>query len=278
MEFIVNTDLTTALPATIDFNFEAQKAWLEERLSYYNTLVVTEDAIKDAKADRAKLNKLREAMDTRRKEIKKEWMAPYSAFEAKVKELTSLIDQPIGAIDSQLKAYEELRRQEKQAKIAEAYDAIVPANLQEIIPLSRIQSPKWLNATATMKSIEEELAEKVKRTNADMMVLDTVEPEYAAAVRETYIRTLDIERAMSQKKALQDAAEAFRQREEAKAARTPEPPAQPAVEARNEPPAMQPEPEEIHVYVLRLEMQLTREQANELKKFLTVNNITHRKI
>ena len=103
MEFIVNTDLTTALPATIDFNFDAQKAWLEERLSYYNTLVVTEDAIKDAKADRAKLKKLREAMDTRRKEIKKEWMAPYSAFEAKVKELTSLIDQPIGAIDTQLK-------------------------------------------------------------------------------------------------------------------------------------------------------------------------------
>lgn len=276
MEFIINTDLTTALPKTIDFNFEAQKAWLEERLSYYNSLVVTEETIKDAKGDRAQLNKLREAMDTRRKEIKREWMAPYNAFEAKVKELTALIDKPVAAIDGQLANYEEIRREEKRKTVSEAYERIVPEALRDIIPMTMIFSPKWLNATTTMKSIEAELTERVKRTNADMMVLDTVEPEYASAVRATYIRTLDIEKAMQQKKALQDAAEAFRQREEARAAQEAERPAPAAYEPEIAPPAPQPETEQI--YTLRLEFQLTKAQADDLKWFLTRNNINYMKI
>lgn len=276
MEFIINTDLTTALPKTIDFNFEAQKAWLEERLSYYNNLAVTEDTIKDAKADRAQLNKLREAMDTRRKEIKREWMVPYNAFEAKVKELTALIDKPVAAIDGQLANYEEIRREEKRTAIANLYLETVPDTMRDIIPLERIADPKWLNATTSMKKVGEDLATIIKRTETDMMLLDTVEPEYASAVRAAYIRTLDIQAAMQQKKALQAAAEAFRQREEARAAQEAESPAPAAYEPEIAPPAPQPETEQI--YTLRLEFQLTKAEADELKWFLTKNNITYRKI
>lgn len=276
MEFKITTDLTTAIPQEIAFNFDEMKAWLAERLEHYNSLVITEDSIKAGKDDRATLNKLRTAIDTRRKEIKKQCMAPYDAFEAKVKELTALIDQPIGAIDAQLKAYEEMRREEKQQKVAEAYDKIVPEALREIIPLTMIFSPKWLNASTTMKSIEEDLADRVKRTNTDMMVLDTVEPEYATAVRETYMRTLDIEKAMNQKKALQAAAEAFKQREEAKAAQEAEWAAQAACEPEIAPVA--PQPVEETVYLLRLEMQLTLDQANALKTFLKNHNIKYTKI
>lgn len=45
--------------------------------------MVTEDTIKEGKAEKAKLNKLREAVESKRKEIKKECMAPYTDFEAK---------------------------------------------------------------------------------------------------------------------------------------------------------------------------------------------------
>lgn len=276
MEFQLLTNLEKDLPREITFNFEAQKAWLEERLSYYNGLIVTEDTIKDAKADRAKLNKLKDAIETRRKEIKKEWLVPYTAFETKVKELTSLIDQPVGAIDSQLKSYEERRKQEKQEKVEKAYEQIVPEPLREIIPLEKVANPKWLNATTQMKSVEEDLAALVKRTNADMLALDTIEPEYAAAVRETYIRTLDIELALSKKQALQEAAEAFRQREEAKAKAEAEKPAEPILEpvAPQEAPPEQTE----SIYALRLELYVTKDQAKKLKTFLTENGINHIKI
>ena len=103
MEFVMGNSLET-LPKTIDFNFEELKGQLAESLALYTGLVVTEDGIKGAKEDRAKLNKLREALENKRKEVKRECMAPYTDFEAKVKELVGLIDQPIAAIDAQLKA------------------------------------------------------------------------------------------------------------------------------------------------------------------------------
>ena len=277
LEFQIDTDLSKDLPKVINFNFDDQKAWLEERLEHYNNIVVTEDTIREGKADRAALNKLKEAIETRRKEYKKEWNAPLAAFEAKVKELVALIDKPIGAIDTQLKAYEEKCRQEKQLEINEAYAANVPESLKDIIPLAAIQSAKWLNAATTMKSVLKEIAERVKRTEADMMVLDTVEDEYKSAVREAYIRTLDIAAAMEQKNVLQAAAEAFKQREAAKATQvysrpeiTPETPNVPEVEPVS--------PSAEALYPLRLEFRLTQNQANALKQFLENSGIRYTKI
>lgn len=276
MEFKVTTDLTTAIPQEIAFNFDEMKAWLSDRLEHYNNLVITEDTIKEGKEDRATLNKLRTAIDTRRKEIKKAWNAPYNAFEARIKELTAMIDKPIAVIDNQLDEYELMRIAEKDIAARNLYDETVPEELKDIIPYHRIADRKWLNATTTLKKIAEELTAIVKRTEADMLVLDTVEPEYAAAVRETYIRTLDIQTAMQQKKAIQAAAEAFKEREARQATPQAESPAQPACEPEIERPAPQPEQETI--YTLRLEMRLTKSQANALKVFLNNNNIEHTKI
>ena len=67
MDFLVKTDLG-AFPQSIDFNFEEIKSELEEKLIKYKNLVVTEDGIKAAKADKAKLNKLAAAIEDKRKE------------------------------------------------------------------------------------------------------------------------------------------------------------------------------------------------------------------
>ena len=69
MEFQIRTDLAV-IPKTIEFNFAEIKKELAGNLEKYQNMVVTEDAIKDAKADRAKLNKLKEAIEKKRKEIK----------------------------------------------------------------------------------------------------------------------------------------------------------------------------------------------------------------
>ena len=75
MEFLIKTDLSV-MPEKIDFNFDEMKTELSEKLEKYNALVVTEDSIKDAKSDRANLNKLKTAIDDKRKEIKKLCLAP----------------------------------------------------------------------------------------------------------------------------------------------------------------------------------------------------------
>ena len=136
MEFVMGSSLES-LPKTIDFNFEELKTQLAESLELYAGLVVTEDGIKAAKEDRARLNKLREALETKRKEVKRECMAPYTDFEAKVKELVGLIDQPIAAIDGQLKAYEEQRRAAKRADILAIYEETV-GEMRSLLPFVKI--------------------------------------------------------------------------------------------------------------------------------------------
>lgn len=280
MEFVMSTDLNTALPKVIGFNFEELKAELTARLDYYNSLVVTEDTIKEGKAERAKLSKLREAVEAKRKEVKREYMAPYTDFESKVNELVAIIDAPIAAIDGQLKAFDDLRREDKRAEIRKAYETIVPAEIQAIVPLERIFDPKWLNATVKTKAVEAELTTMVQQTEDDLQVLDMVEPEFAAAVRARYMETLNIGAALRYKQTLVAAAEAAKCRAEAMAA----PAAAPAHEPEpvQEAPAAPAEPElveePVKLYRLRLEFRLTQDQANALKHFLEASNIDYMKI
>lgn len=281
MEFKMTTDLGAALPTEIGFNFEELKAELSDRLAYYNALVVTEDSIKEAKADRANLNKLREAIETRRKEIKKQCMAPYVDFETKVTELTALIDDPISAIDSQLKGYDESKKAEKQQAIQDWYTGNVDPYLQTVIPLERIQRRDWMNTTKSIKKIQMEIVEAVAKVSADLEVLNTMPTdEYTAAVRAKYMETLDITATLAYRKQLQRTSAIFQAGIEQQEDRVPTPETKAVTEAQTAPdkaPEAQPAPSE-KLYELRLRFELTMAQANALKKFLADNHINYVKI
>lgn len=280
MELRMTTDLETALPAEIGFNFEELKSELTERLHHYNTLVVTEDAIKEAKADLAKLRKLKEAIETRRKEVKQQCMAPYNAFEAQVKELTALIDAPVAAINGQVKAFEEHEKQKKYEEIVAAYDELAPDSIKEIVPLNRILDPKWLNKGTTMKSIRENMETICKRANIDMSYIESTVPyEYLTAVRAKYIETLDLDAALDHRDRLVAAEQAFQQREAERSLYQAPVQEKPPVAAQEpaEEPAPMPQSQE-KLYALRLEFHLTMDQANKLKKFLSHNQISYIKI
>ena len=279
MELRMTTDLETALPAEIGFNFNELKTELEERLHHYNTMVVTEDTIKEGKADLANLRKLKDAIETRRKEVKRQCEQPYKVFESRVRELTALIDAPISAIDGQLKRYEEERKAEKRGQISLAYATIIPEDLMDIIPLGRIFNPKWENASTTMKTVEDDLLTIKKRTYADLLALDTVDEKYAGAVRAKYIETLDVGESMRHMESLKAADKAFQQREESRST-VPKTEEKPPV-AYQEPVRQYPSPnpsgsERLHL--LRLEFHITQSQANALKQFLVDNKIQFEKI
>lgn len=292
MELVMKKDLEQQIPQELAFNYEELKAELQERLEYYNGLVVTEDTIKQGKEERAALNKFKGAIDTYRKDVKKRYMAPYNDFEHKVKDLTGLIDEPINAIDKQLAVFEEQRKGAKQSDIETAYDKLVPEDLRDIIPLDRIQDKKWLNATTSLKKIEEDIAERIKRTEADLLALDTVPEEYKAGVHAKYIDTLDITLAMNHMNAQIKAEEAFKARQEEEKRRLEQQAqaeknlAEIAQQEANKRLAAQeekaqeiefPDPAE-KKYPLRLAFNLTVKEANALKQFLTDNNIEYHKI
>ena len=61
----------------IDWNYEELKIEIQGKANDYMNLVYTADQVKDAKKDRANLNKFVEALESKRKEIKKQITEPY---------------------------------------------------------------------------------------------------------------------------------------------------------------------------------------------------------
>ena len=285
LEFVMQTDLATALPAVLEFNFEDLKKALAERMELYRGLVVTEDGIKAAKQDRADLNKLREAIEAKRKEVKKACMAPYTEFEGRVKELVQLVDAPIAAIDGQLKEYEEKRRADKRAEIAAIYEETV-GELKGILPFERLWRDEWYNTAWSMKKIREAIVAAEGKTASDLEVLSTVESEFAEAVRLKYLEALDLNAALAERARLQERAAKLREYEEqrrraaeAEAASVPEAErAEAAAKDAGQAEAAPAMGAEETVYLLRFECQLTRSQAMELSAWLKDRNISYRRI
>lgn len=135
-------------------NLEALKAELAPKLEQYSSLVVTEDSIKAAKADKANLNKLRTAIEDQRKAAKKQYLEPYTILEAQCKEVVALIDAPIGAIDKQLKAFDEKEKAEKYSEL-EAFFSTVQR--ETFIELQDVLNPKWANKTEKIESLKAEI-------------------------------------------------------------------------------------------------------------------------
>lgn len=286
LEFVMQTDLSTALPAVLEFNYDTLKSALADRMDLYRGLVVTEDGIKAAKQDRADLNKLREAIDAKRKEVKKACLAPYNNFEARVKELTALVDAPIAAIDKQLQQYEEQRRATKRADVQAIYEETV-GELRSLLPFDKLWRDEWYNTSWSMKKIRESIVAAEGKAASDLEVLSTVESEFIEAVKLKYLEGLDLNAALAERARLQERAAKLRQYEEqqrqaqentAANLQEEERAKASARGAEQAAAATQSEGTEENIYLLRFECQLTRAQAAALADFLKANRISYRRI
>lgn len=202
MEFQIKTDMSV-LPKTIDFNFEEMKQELTDKLKYYNSLVVTEDSIKNAKADKAKLNALCNAIEDKRKEIKKECMQPYLEFESKCKEITGLIKEPVQSIDNQIKVFEQQELDEKFRQLTEHYNAHI-SDLSSLVPLERILNSKWQNKTARLEDLKLEIENRIDCIKNDMQTISDLDSSFTLQMQDVYLRTLDLSKAVNEGKRLSE--------------------------------------------------------------------------
>lgn len=265
-------------PEVIDFNFEELKQEITNRVAMYANMVYTEDQVKQAKADRANLNKFVKALSDERIKVKKQCLKPYEEFEAKVNELSKIVQEPISLIDKQVKEYEEQKKQEKKAKIEEYWE-----NAELAIPfpmtLHLIFDEKWLNASVSMKSIQEEIKSRLEQIEKDLATLSNL-PEFGFEATEVYKTTLDINKALNeghrlseiQKRKAEYEAEQARLKAEAELKKA-EPQPQPAQEGFMNPPA-----EEVKKYAYSFRAFMTIEEAKELKVFFESRNIQFEKI
>lgn len=182
------------LPNEIE-NLEALKAELAPKLEKYNSLVVTEDSIKEAKNDKAQLNKLKTAIEDQRKAIKKQYLEPYNLLEAQCKEVVALIDAPIQAIDRQIKVFDDREKEEKLNKITEFFNNTPH---EEWLSIEDVLPSKWANKTEKLDSIKNEIKASCEKFSNDYEQLNKLYDNFPhkIAILDRFKNTKDFSQTM----------------------------------------------------------------------------------
>lgn len=261
------------LPKEILFNFDELKTALTEKVREYETAIYSEDQIKQAKADKAALNKLKKAINDERIRMEREYMTPFTEFKGKINEIISIIDKPIAAIDEQVKAYDEKRQMEKAAEVQKYIEGF---SLPYEISLMKKFNPKWLNASMPMTAVKKEIDEAVIGIQDDLETLETVEEGYLDFAIGYYRETLDLRATLNEIKRQKDFREQQKKIAEERQKKTEEKkkpeaaPEPPKIEAKQEPPQ--------EGQWVAFQAYLTAETAMKLRQFFTENGINFKPI
>lgn len=205
MEFVVTTDLTKLQPNEIQSNFDETRKWLESALAPYTAMVVSEDAIADAKKKRAEINKVKSALDEKRKSVKRQWVQPYLTWEKQVNELIALCDDASKNIDDQVKSFENDAKEQKKAELEKFFNENASAaDVDFYINFEMCFNPKWLNSTVKIETAKEEIDKYIEDTIDDLKTIADLESDFNEELFTTYKETHDIKSVLARNKALSE--------------------------------------------------------------------------
>lgn len=185
----------------IKWNREELEKAVRDRISAYENVVYSEENLRQAKADRAELNNLLKAIEERRKKVKDIINAPYAVFEKEIKEVLRLVREPVGMIDEQIKGFENQQREEKKGKIREAYDENI-GDLLSVLPFEKLFDTRYLNKSYKLNSAIAEVKSKIEGVKRDLDTIDSLDSKYRLNVKDYYLKTLDLSKALAENKRL----------------------------------------------------------------------------
>lgn len=198
----------SAYTTEIKWNYEDIKAEVAAQAETYATAVYTDDLIKQAKADRAKLNKFVKAIKDRRTDVRKKLLAPDEQFGKQVDEIVGIVQKAITNIDVQVKDYEQKLRLEKMEKIREVYLSMISEadHLREILTFERIWVPEWANSTFSINKAKDLMAETFRTVQNGLDIIDSSDSPYAGDMKKVFLDTFDIAKAMERRNQLEEEA------------------------------------------------------------------------
>lgn len=191
MEFSIITDLTPLRNFDIQANFDECKKWLDENLTPYRTMVVTEDGIASAKAYRASIRKVSARIDECRKMAKEAAMQSYRPFEEKCKALTAMCEESAANLDGQIKAFDEAKKAEKQDRLRRFYnESIGKAN--DFLTFEAIFNPRWLNATYAEEQARKDIIVAIAKCDNAVQSLRALHSPFETELLDEYRRNHDL--------------------------------------------------------------------------------------
>ena len=255
---------------TIESNMTDVKLFVEQLKGYYQDVKFDENTLKEAKEEKAKINKFKTEVADYRKDIIKQWKEPVDNFEKSAKEVESLLTETYDIINNQVSAYDNQKKQEKENNLRDYF--------KELQESTRIDFVTFENAnlnitlTATEKALKEQLRVFFDKIKTDLEIIDTMDNKIEILAE--YKTNLDLKKSIlvvSERKE-REAEEIKRQQELAKQ-KEEESKTTTAENLSNEdeiiaPKEIKQEQEEEKKYTMTFKVSGTMEQLKELKEYL----------
>ena len=253
-------------------NMSEVKEYALETKKYYENLVFTDEQIKEAKDERANINKAVKRVADYRKDIVDKFNKPLEEFVRNAKETESILKEASNSIDVQVKKYEEEEKQKKKDECEELFNNLV-GDLSELITFEKVSDNRWLNKTTKMTEVEQDIKNVIEKVNTGLQAIKELNSEFETELINTFLQDYDLSKAIMKNTQLKAQKEKWAKTEVAK-----EETKQEAIKEMVSTPVEDVEDERdiIKTYTLKITANYTKMTA--LRKFMEINDIKFEKV
>lgn len=164
---------------------------------YYSNVIFTEETLKEAKTEKANINKFKDKVADFRKKIVAEYNKPIEIFEKTAKETEILLKETYTFINLQVQEYEDKQKQKKEKDVKEYYQEYAKSNNLEWITEEKYYQMANINVTlsASVKSLMEQAKIFIEKVLDDLKLISTQQNEIEILAE--YKQTLNVSLAIT---------------------------------------------------------------------------------
>ena len=280
MEIINKPNFNLEVVASIDgvANIQSNMEQIKEQAimikNWYDSLVITEDMLKDIQSEKSQINKAKDTVATYRKDIVKEFKKPIEQFELLAKETESILKEAYDTCNEAVKRYEDETKAKKTEEVKAYFDEYAESLKIDFVEYERLGINVTL--TASMKSLKEAVKVCLDKIASEIDLINIQKEELIPDMLVEYKKTLNVanaiknvtdrHKAIEEEKARQEALKALKAEEEKTIAKAKE-----VIEEVTAPV----EVKEVKKYRSTFTVYGTVEQLRALKEFLEKEGIKY---
>ena len=280
MELINKPNFNLEVVANIDgvANIQSNMEQIKEQAimikNWYDSLVITEDMLKDIKSEKSQINKAKETVATYRKDIVKEFKKPIEQFELLAKETENILNEAYATCNEAVKRFEDETKAKKTEEVKAYFDEYAKSLNIDFVEYERLGINVTL--TASMKSLKEAVKVCLDKIASEIDLINIQKEELIPDMLVEYKKTLNVASAIKNVTDRHKAIEEEKARQEAlKALKAEAVKQEKKVEQVLEAPKEIVEEPKPQIYKATFNVFGTIEQIKELKDFMNERGIKY---
>lgn len=158
-------------PGTVACDFSAFEKQITKRAEECKLMVLDDDNYRFIADTKAGINKSITLLKNYSNNLKKEYLKPFTLYEANVKKCIAKMEEAKLALQQQIEEFDDKVDKEKAEGIKETFKKLCEENGFKYVNIEQIWNPKWTNKTYKQKDILKDINNSIESINKAIDVL-----------------------------------------------------------------------------------------------------------